>query len=753
MLTLKSYVMKKITLIVFTLLGLLQTSNAQTITNVSVSPTTICAGNQLTVDFTATNGNGDPRRFTNSTNFVIQLSNGSGSFASPTNLFNGTISALPSSGAANGTIYNLSVAVALPINISGTGFKVRVNATLPGGTTTGTLPGTFTIIQNSTAGTASGNQTVCYGQNPTNGLSLSGNIGSVVKWQKSETVDFSTPIDVNVASTSLTSTQIGPLFNTTYFRAVVQNGSCSQVTSNNVTLTIDNTIWNGSTWSNGNPTACKKVIINDGGTFITGGTSISAGTLTVSNASSFTISSEDFVELEGPLVVELGSTFTVSNNSNLIQNNNVINQGTISVIRQSAPLMRLDYILWSAPVAGQNLLAFSPQTVTNRFYTYNPSSNQYSVVAPASNSFQPGTGYLIRMPNNHPATTPTLWTGTFTGVPNNGDVNINVTNNTYNAIGNPYPSTIDADEFISQNNISEALYFWRKTNNALTSSYATYTLAGGTGTEPNSGDPLALVPNGIIQIGQGFIVRSTSTQLQFNNSMRLHDTQNQLLRVSNSKSRIWLNIAGEQEMSHQTMIAYIPGTTLGEDAGYDGRYFNDSPNALTSLIGDNEYAIQARGEFNVTDEVPLGFKTQTAGNYTISIGNLDGLFTGEQNIYLRDLFFGTDHDLKASAYTFSSDAGTFNGRFHLIFQNTLSTPNINESNNLIAFVRNKELMLDAGSDLMSDVKVYDVRGSLVFEAKPETSNYNANLPVQGKQILLVQVTFQNGSTAVKKVAY
>jgi trimeric autotransporter adhesin len=89
----------------------------------------------------------------------------------------------------------------------------------------------------------------------------------------------------------------------------------------------------------------------------------------------------------------------------------------------------------------------------------------------------------------------------------------------------------------------------------------------------------------------------------------------------------------------------------------------------------------------------------------------------------------------------------------LVFQNTLSTPNVNESNNLIAFVRNRELMLDAGSDLMNEVKVYDVRGSLVFEAKPDTTNFNAHLPVQGKQILLVQVTFQNGTTVMKKVAY
>jgi hypothetical protein len=62
-------------------------------------------------------------------------------------------------------------------------------------------------------------------------------------------------------------------------------------------------------------------------------------------------------------------------------------------------------------------------------------------------------------------------------------------------------------------------------------------------------------------------------------------------------------------------------------------------------------------------------------------------------------------------------------------------------------------MLDAGNELMSDVKIYDVRGSLVFEVKPEISKFNTKIPIQSRQILLVQVTFQNGSSVVKKVAY
>lgn len=724
---------------------------AQTITNVTVTPTSICAGNQIQIGFTATSGNGTPRQFINTTVFTFELSDSSGTFTNPAfSSTTGTIAALPAAG-TNGASYNLVFNFNLPANISGSSFKVRASTNLSGAVV-GTLPGTFTIIQNSVSGTASGNQTVCYGQQPTNGLSLSGNIGNVVKWEKSESADFSSLIDVNVASTTLTSTQIGTLFNTTYFRAVVQNSSCAQVISNVITLTIENTTWNGTTWTNGTPSSCKKVVINDGGTFSTSGTSIEAGNLTVSNASNFILSSGDFVELVGALVVEAGSTFTVSNNSNLIQNNNTINQGTILVARQSAPLMRLDYILWSAPVAGQNLLGFSPQTVANRFYTYNSSTNQYNVITPASNSFEPGTGYLIRMPNNHP-TSPTVWSGTFTGVPNNGDVNITVVDDTYNAIGNPYPSTLDADEFITTNSLSEALYFWRKTNNATTSSYATYTLAGGAGTDFNTGDPLELVPNGVIQVGQGFIAKSTSTQFVFNNSMRLHNTQNQFLRTANiDKSRIWINLNGDNNFFHQTMIAYIPGTSLGEDAGFDGKYFNDSQNAITSLIDGVEYAVQARGNFDVLDVVNLSFKTQTAGQFNLSLGSFDGLFTGTQEIILKDLFTGIDHDIKNSTYTFSSDAGVFNERFQIVYINETLGINENPIDNAIVFVQNKNLHIDAGQREIELVHVFDLSGRKII-SKNFTNNTRVELNLSGltRQTFLVQFRTTDGAMISKKV--
>jgi hypothetical protein len=70
-----------------------------------------------------------------------------------------------------------------------------------------------------------------------------------------------------------------------------------------------------------------------------------------------------------------------------------------------------------------------------------------------------------------------------------------LTSGTFNGSRNPYPSTISADSFMTANNITEPLYFLRKTNAAAGTAYATHTMAGAVGTPGNGG----ITPNGTIK--------------------------------------------------------------------------------------------------------------------------------------------------------------------------------------------------------------------------------------------------------------
>jgi hypothetical protein len=551
---------------------------------------------------------------------------------------------------------------------------------------------------------------------------------------------------------------------TTYYKAIIKSGVCSLVESDVVTVLVNSTdTWTGSSiidgtswadatnWSCGVPTSSTNVTINSGtphqpkisSTAVANSITLNAGAiLIVMNGNSLTVS--DFVQNAG--------TLSVQNNANLIQTGAVDHNsgaGTTKVYRNSAALMRQDYTLWSSPVEGQQLRLFSPGTLTARFYHYNPTTDFY-VLEPSTNNFAEGTGYLIRMPNNYPAT-PQIWNGVFTGTLHNGDVNLSVLYNTFNAIGNPYPSPMDADLFMMANNISGALYFWRKTNGASGTAYATYTFAGGTGTASASNS--ALVPNGIIQVGQGFIIKSTSTSVVFNNTMRVADDNDQFLRTSAvARHRIWLNLTGTNIFS-QTMVAYMGNATAGVDAGIDGRFFNDSQTALTSVIASEEYAIQGRAlPFDASDVVPLGFKSELAGTFTIALDHFDGLFALGQVVYLKDNLSNTVTDLSAGTYSFATEAGIYNNRFEIIYQPLLAVgqPTFSE-NSVVVYKQGDELVINTGKTIMTGVKVFDIRGRLLIEKKGVNAYQTRIDTGKTNQVLLVRISSKDGVVNKKVV--
>lgn len=92
----------------------------------------------------------------------------------------------------------------------------------------------ITVTPLSIGGTVSSNNTVCSGNN-TGSLLLSGHTGSVIGWQYS-TDGGNTWNDITHTSTSYTYSNITV---TTQYRAVVQNGICSQVYSNPAIITVD----------------------------------------------------------------------------------------------------------------------------------------------------------------------------------------------------------------------------------------------------------------------------------------------------------------------------------------------------------------------------------------------------------------------------------------------------------------------------------------------------------------------------------
>lgn len=91
------------------------------------------------------------------------------------------------------------------------------------------------------AGSVSGGSTICAGTS-TGTLTLSGNTGSVIKWQK----QFNAGGWSDISNTNTTYSEVLSTAGVYEFRAVVQSGGCSQLNSGSTSVTVDATTVGGS---------------------------------------------------------------------------------------------------------------------------------------------------------------------------------------------------------------------------------------------------------------------------------------------------------------------------------------------------------------------------------------------------------------------------------------------------------------------------------------------------------------------------
>ena len=518
------------------------------------------------------------------------------------------------------------------------------------------------------------------------------------------------------------------------------------------------TVWDGTAWSNGLPNNTKNTVFTGDYT----GVGFDACSIQVAPAANVVINTAENLEILNEVQIASDATFTLENNTNLVQITDKANSGNALVKRNSSPMIRLDYTAWGSPVMAQKLLAFSPATLANRFYTYDPSATLQStawvpVANPSTTDFVTGKGYFVRVPNTWSATVASPFLGKFTGVLNNGIVTIPSTLG-YNLVGNPYPSAIEVTDFITDNASRgvSALYYWTHasvaTNGAyLQNNYASRTLLGGTAAAPNG-----IVPDEYIQVGQGFFANTTSNgNLVFNNAMRTKQSNNQFFKAANTitdKHRYWLNLNDATTGYNQILVGYLNGATNGYDQGIDGVLMTTSTSFIASKINNDKYVIQGRnGSFDVADEVDLAFTANANGVFTIALDAFDGLFVN-QNLFLWDKQLHVKHNLKESGYSFSTAAGTFDDRFAVVYQNSnLDTP-VFDTHLLLVYVDLENfIQFSNPNQNIESISIYDVMGRLLYSEKNIQKNKTAIFNAFEKQVLVVKTTLQNGTINTAKI--
>lgn len=544
-------------------------------------------------------------------------------------------------------------------------------------------------------------------------------------------------------------------------------------------LGLTSSNWNdGSNWSEGIvPTA--ETVVSIGMTpfqpEIT--THAQAYSLTVNTGGSLVVKNAASLTIQGAVSVAADATMLLENGANLVQVQNVSNSGSIRVQKSTRSLLRLDYVIWSSPVLGsQTLKQFSPQTLDNRFYAHQLPSNTWEV---ANNQlpFASAKGYMIRVPNTHP-TTPTVWTGQFVGTPQNGTLTVsmpaprNNNQNRYFLVGNPYPSALDMKQFLDINaaNITGVYYFYRKTNGvAGRSGY--FIKSKNPNYNPN--DPTSprflFTNNGegidqnVIPSGQGFFVEMAqgASQIVFTNAMRVAVESGVLNRDAAQEAesnRYTLNLTDTQGGFSQIQVGHYEATTAAYDSGFDSPAFEDSSLLLGSLIANQAetFAVQALEAFDASVTVPLRFKTQTAGTFTLTLAEVSGLFAQEgTQVMLEDLTSGALHSLTEAPFVFTSEAGDFTSRFRIVYQQTtlgLENP-IALTSQTLAYAQEGNLYVKSSQESIRAIAVYNLQGQLLTKNLAFTDTQNVQMPLQHVQgqLVLVQIQTADGKEKTHKV--
>lgn len=604
---------------------------------------------------------------------------------------------------------------------------------------------------------------------------------------------------------SLVITPVASFDNYQYYCQIREN-SATCYKASNATIIKDtfSTTWTSS-WSNGTPTLTKRAVIAGNYNTTTNG-SFEACSVTVNATFALTITPSQYVAIQNNLTVN--GTLTVQDDGSLVQISDTgVNTGNITANRD-VTMGKYDYVYWSSPVANFPVTSVSPGTASNYIYKWNPTqAGSYGIWVGTNENMVSGKGYIVRGPSAFP-TAPTPFSTSFTGVPNNGVVSATIARGGYtganypnpngvivtnkddnwNLIGNPYPSSIYALDFLTANtNIEGAVRIW--THGSQPSSAVTdpfygnflynynsndYIVHNGTGTLSG---PAGF--SGYIASGQGFFVQmndgaATTQTVTFNNAMRnktygnsqfYRGTKNSTDGVRTHENageieanRIWIDLVSADGAVSRTLVGYVTGATAAKDRLFDAYGKLDNNQNFYSMIDGEAMTIQGRPlPFDDSDVVPLGLHVTSAGIYKIAIAATDGLFvTSDVNIYLEDKALGIMHDLKQAPYQFNSAIGTADTRFVLRYTNhALGNEGFEAvAGNVLVAADSQQIAIKSLIEPIAQVGVYDLLGRELFAQSAVGSSELVVKSITAKnQALVVKITLQNGQVATKKIMF
>lgn len=346
----------------------------------------------------------------------------------------------------------------------------------------------------------------------------------------------------------------------------------------------------------------------------------------------------------------------------------------------------------------------------------------------------------------------------FRGKPNNGHIDLLINPGNNYLVGNPYPSAIDAVEFINDNLgvTTGTLYFWEHWgggNHILQDyqgGYALMNLSGGT-PAVTLGQPVAGVsnigtarktPGRYIPVSQGFFVDANAGgQIIFENDQRqfvkedgtlnggsvfvrnseVQASSNQAETSSDPRMKFRIGIYTVNTIQRQLLLTIDPNATTGVDLGYDGILNEEQMDDMFWMINGDKFIIQGSNDAEIDTTYPIGIKTDSEGLNTISINGLVNV-PDSMDIFIHDMENNSYHNLRDSDYQIYLTAGEHLDRFEMTFRDASDTLSIDDNalNTLEVYYSNdieSLVLLNPNFTKVKSIELFNIVGQSIHTIK------------------------------------
>ncbi|WP_240665771.1 T9SS type A sorting domain-containing protein [Lutibacter sp. HS1-25] len=419
---------------------------------------------------------------------------------------------------------------------------------------------------------------------------------------------------------------------------------------------------------------------------------------------------------------------------------------------------------------------------TSWLYTYTANTTGYAGWNKIyqNNEIAPGLGYSMK------GTGAPSQNYVFKGTPNNGNYSFPINGGQTLLLGNPYPSAIDAEQFLTDNaSVLNEIYFWvdgGTTSHNLSDylgGYAVYNLTDGASPSIIQGTggvgTASGVPERYIAVGQGFFIDAVANgAITFNNDQRVFKPEtavdSKFLKTAkkviaattdlSTKSIVRVGYRDPEGFHRQIVLGFMPNSraNFNYNPGYDALMVDPRADELFFVIENDlskKYVIQGVSDYESSARLPLGLVMSETGTHTIM---LDGVENFTETVYVFDKVLNTTHNISEANLTINLPTGTYLDRFELVFEPVnsevaLGIEEMDKSKFNVFYNGSESIVINNKNSVeIIEVQIYNAVGQQMLKLKGNTLLQPSNvIPFNYPKGMYVVVVESNQGNATYKI--